>query len=59
MREFIRTVVCDTIALLVLAAKFTMFEKCPWQSDPATAIKRIALVGFPARLGASLVDSRK
>ena len=58
-RVIICIVACYTLALLVLTTDFAVFEKCPWQPDPATAIKRIVLVGLPACCNVNLVDSRK
>ena len=48
-----------TITLLVVVTILLMFEKFPWESDPATAFRRMIIVGFPACFSATVVDSLK
>jgi uncharacterized membrane protein len=55
----VRVIASYSIALLVAAVLLIMFEKFPWQTDPATAIKRMILVGFPACFSGTVVDSLK
>jgi uncharacterized membrane protein len=45
------------ITLLVVVVILTMFQKLPWQTDPAIAIRRIILVAFPASFSATVIDS--
>ena len=54
---FIRVVAGYTITLLVVAIILAMFQKLPWATDPAIAIRRVILVGFPACFSATVVDS--
>ena len=54
-----RTITSYLITVLVVVVILTLFQKCPWQSDPATAIRRVILVGFPACFSATVVDSLK
>lgn len=55
----LRVVACYGITLLVVAFILAMFQKLPWQSDPAIALRRVILVGFPACFSATVVDSLK
>ena len=55
----IRVLACYTLTLVVVAIILTLFQKCPWQEDPSTAIRRVILVGFPACFSATVVDSLK
>ena len=58
--QFLNRVITGyAITLLVVVAILIMFEKFPWESDPATAIRRAILVGFPACFSATVVDSLK
>lgn len=57
-RKFLmRTFAGYAMTLVVVAVILLLFKKCPWQSDPATAIRRVILVGFPACYSATVVDS--
>jgi uncharacterized membrane protein len=47
------------ITFLLSAALLTLFQKCPWTTDPATAFGRIVLVAFPGCFSATVVDSLK
>jgi len=47
------------ITFCVAALLLTLFDKCPWAMDPATALKRVVLVTFPASFSATVVDSLK
>jgi uncharacterized membrane protein len=58
--EFVKRVIAVyVITILVAATLLTTFQKCPWTTDPATAIGRIILVAFPACFSATVVDSLK
>jgi len=54
-----RTIGSYLVALTAVAVVLMMFQKLPWQTDPATAIRRIIIVGFPACFSATVVDSLK
>ena len=45
------------LTLLIAAVILMMIQKCPWGSDPATAVKRVILVGYPASFSATVLDS--
>ena len=45
------------VTFSVAALLLTLFDKCPWSTDPATALKRVVLVTFPASFSATVVDS--
>lgn len=55
----LRVVACYFITLLVVAVILAMFQKLPWQTDSAIALRRMILVGFPACFSATVVDSLK
>lgn len=54
-----RVFACYIITLFVVATILIVFQKFPWQTDPATAIRRLILIGFPACFSATVVDSLK
>jgi len=45
------------VTLLIAAVILMMIQKYPWGSDPATAVKRVILVGYPASFSATVLDS--
>lgn len=58
--EFAKRVISVyVITFLVAAMLLTLLQKCPWATDPAVAMGRIALVTFPACFSATVVDSIK
>ena len=56
---FKRVAAAYVITFTVAAILLTLFDKCPWSTDPATALKRVVLVTFPACFSATVVDSLK
>ena len=40
-----------------MSIKTSFIQKLPWASDPAIAVRRVILVGFPACFSATVVDS--
>jgi uncharacterized membrane protein len=54
-----RVIAVYVITFLVSATLLTLFQKCPWTTDPATAVGRIVLVTFPGCFSATVVDSLK
>ncbi len=59
LQFLLRVVACYGVTLLVVASILAMFQKLPIDTDPAIAIRRIILVGFPACFSATVVDSLK
>ncbi len=58
--EFVKRVVVTYVLTLVVVAVFlTLFGKCPWGVDNALALRRIALVGLPASMSATVADMLK
>ena len=58
--EFLKRVgAAYLITFAVATLLLTLFDKCPWSTDPAVALKRIVLVTFPACFSATVVDSLK
>jgi len=58
--EFIKRVIGTYfISLLVVAFILTLIQQCPWLTDPATAIRRVVLVAFPASMSGTLTDTLK
>ena len=54
-----RVIAVYVITFLVAATLLTLLQKCPWTTEPGTAIGRIALVSFPGCFSATVVDSLK
>ncbi|HEY5653133.1 MAG TPA: DUF2391 family protein [Pontiella sp.] len=54
-----RTVSIYVFSLLVVAVILTIIQKCPWETDIMTAIKRILIVAFPASMSAAISDTIK
>ena len=54
-----RVIAVYVITFLLSATLLTLFQKCPWTTDPATAFGRIVLVTFPGCFGATVVDALK
>lgn len=58
--DFIKRVVATYgLSLLAVALFLWVINKCPWQTDPILAIKRIILVAFPSSMAATLSDTIK
>lgn len=58
--EFCKRVIATyLISAIVAAGMLTLFEKCPWTTDLALALRRVVLVTFPASLAATIYDSLK
>ena len=56
--ELVKRVVAAYVVTFCMAAiLLTLFEKCPWATDPPTALTRVVLVAFPACFSATVVDS--
>jgi hypothetical protein len=45
--------------VLVVALILTIIQKCPWGVDNILALKRIAIVAFPASMSATISDTIK
>ncbi len=60
LKEYLKRVIATYGLTLVLAAVLLLLvEKLPLEEDPATALRRIFLVAFPASFSATVVDSLK
>jgi uncharacterized membrane protein len=60
LKPFVSRVVATYVITLVVAAVLlALLEKLPVGEDPATALRRIFLVAFPAAFSATVVDSLK
>ncbi len=58
--EYIKRVTAIYLfSLLVVAILLTIIQKCPWETDKLTAIKRILIVAFPASMSAAVSDTVK
>ena len=62
LREHLKLYSCRVIStyLVTLAVAFVLLallQKLPLSDEPATALKRIFLVAFPASFSATVVDS--
>ena len=59
-RQFLlRVSTAYLVTFCVATLLLTLFDKCPWTEEPATALKRVVLVTFPASFSATVVDSLK
>ena len=45
------------LTLLIAAVTLLMVQNCPWGSDPASALKRVIPVGYPASFSVIVLDS--
>lgn len=58
--EFLKRIISIYFfSLLVVALLLTIIQRCPWQADFATAIKRVLIVAFPASMSAAITDTLK
>lgn len=51
-----RIIATYLITILVIGTILTLIDKCPWDQNPAVAIKRIILVALPASMSAVVTD---
>ena len=47
------------VSAVVVAILLTLIEQCPWGVDNVLALKRIAVVAFPASMSATVTDALK
>lgn len=58
--EYVKRVVAVyCFSLLVVGVILTIIQKCPWGIDNVLALKRIAIVAFPASMSAAVSDTIK
>ena len=61
-RVFVHEAIYDAFVDEVVARSnslLTLFQKCPWTTDPGTAFGRVVLVTFPGCFSATVVDALK
>ncbi|MFY0642973.1 MAG: DUF2391 family protein [Bacteroidia bacterium] len=54
-----RVIITYGTAFLLVALLLSILERCPWQTDPMLALKRITIVTFPASMSATISDTVK
>lgn len=47
------------ISLIVVALLLWIIQRCPWETEPIVALKRILIVAFPASMSAAVSDVLK
>jgi uncharacterized membrane protein len=47
------------ISLLVVALLLWIIQRCPWETEPIVALKRVLIVAFPASMSAAVSDVLK
>ena len=58
--EFVKRVLAIyLISLIIVGLILTIIQKCPWETDPVLAIKRVLIVAFPACMSAAVSDTLK
>ncbi|MFH0752068.1 MAG: DUF2391 family protein [archaeon] len=54
---FKRTALTYVLSFIVVAIILTLIQKTPWATDSLLALKRVALVTFPASMSAAVADT--